>query len=99
MKTLITTSDDSSTDSTEAITSSQSKNPADYQTGTTYEQIARTPDDYEWKKVQFSGEVAKVLEDDEETQIRLAVNGDYDSMMLIDIDNDILDGKRILEND
>ncbi len=94
-----TTSDDSSTDITEAITSSQSKNPADYQTGTTYEQVARTPDDYEWKKVQFSGEVAQVLEDDEETQIRLAVNGDYDSMMLIDIDNDILDGKRILEND
>lgn len=88
-------SNDTSTD----LISNQSKNPADYQTGVTYQQIARTPDDYEYKKIQFSGEVAQVLEDDDETQIRLAVNGDYDSMIFVDIDNDILDGKRILEND
>lgn len=91
--------DDEDTTSNINITENQSKNPADYQTGITYSQIARTPDDYKYKKIQFSGEVAQVLEDDDKTQIRLAVNSDYDAMIFIDIDNDILGGKRILEND
>lgn len=90
---------DASKAATDAIVQSQSKNPADYQTGITYEQVARTPDDYEYKKVQFTGEVAQTLEDDNTTEIRLAVNGNYDNMMLVDIDKDVLNGKRILEND
>lgn len=55
-----------------------------YDTGITYDQLARTPDTYEGQKVKFSGEVAQVMEDsDSDTvQVRLAINGDYDQMML-----------------
>lgn len=75
------------------------KSPQSYQTGITYDQLARTPDDYEGKKIQFSGEVVQVLEDDDETQIRLAVNGDYDSIIFIEVPEKVLKGSHILEDD
>lgn len=39
------------------------------------------------------------MEDDGETQIRLAVDGNYDNVLLIDINNSDLAGSRILEDD
>jgi hypothetical protein len=75
------------------------KDPATYATGITYEQIARTPDDFEGEKMQFTGEAIQVMESSTETQIRLAVDGDYDRIIYVGIDSDDLDGKRILEDD
>lgn len=73
--------------------------PTQYKTGITFEQIARTPDDYEGKKIEFTGKVLQVMEDDDYTEIRLAVDGDYDNVILVDIDSDIMNGSRILEDD
>lgn len=69
-----------------------------YNTGITYEQLARTPDKYIGKKVKFSGKVIQVIEDDDEIQIRLAVNDDYDTILFASYDPSIVDS-RILEDD
>ena len=41
----------------------------------------------------------QVLEDGDSVQLRLAVDGNYDNVILINLDNDILHGSRILEDD
>ncbi|WP_390406816.1 hypothetical protein [Lacticaseibacillus jixiensis] len=69
-----------------------------YDTGITYDQLARTPDSYEGKKVKFSGEVVQVMEDDGSVQVRLAVNGDYDHMLLCSW-SDTAVSSRVLEDD
>lgn len=71
---------------------------SEYDTNITYEQLARTPDDYEGKAVCFTGEVVQVLEDEDEIQIRLAIDGDYDKMIIIGYEPSIMN-ERILEND
>lgn len=79
--------------------SSEDSDPSSYRNDITYDQIARKPDDYEGEKVQFTGEVAQVMEEDDKTQVRLAVGGDYDNMILFQIDNSELDSSKILEDD
>ncbi len=71
---------------------------AGYNTGITYSNLARTPDDYKGKKVKFKGEVVQVIEGGEEVQIRFAINGDYDKMLYCAFTPDIL-SFRILEDD
>lgn len=97
-------SDDSSGGSIEESSFSSSntdedKNPNSYKTGITYEQIARTPDEFESKKLQFTGKVLQVMEDDDDTQVRLAVDGDYKNVILVDITKDLLNNSRVLEDD
>ncbi|MDR0898934.1 MAG: hypothetical protein LBM27_01095 [Lactobacillaceae bacterium] len=75
------------------------EDPANYQTGVTYEQIARNPKSFVGKKVQFRGKAIQVIETNSETQVRLAVNGDYDSVVYVEIDKSLLNDGRILEND
>lgn len=70
-----------------------------YDTGITYENLARTPDDYLGKKVKFNGKVIQVMENDEETQIRLAVNDNYDTILYLGIPKTLTTNNRILEND
>ena len=69
-----------------------------YETGISYDQLARTPDDYLSKKVKFSGKVIQVMEGDTSTQIRLAVNDDYDTVLLAEYSKSIV-SSRILEDD
>ena len=69
-----------------------------YDTGLTYDQLARTPDDYVAKKIKFKGKVVQVMEGDGVTQIRMAVNDDYDTILFGEIDSSIMDS-RVLEND
>jgi hypothetical protein len=69
-----------------------------YDTGITYDQLARTPDDYLAEKVKFRGTVIQVMEGDGVTQIRLAVNDDYDNILLGEFDATVVDS-RILEDD
>lgn len=71
---------------------------ASYDTGITYDQLARTPDDYENKKVKFSGEVIQVMEADGETQLRIAVDGNYNNVIYVGYNSKITN-TRILEND
>lgn len=73
-------------------------NPADYDTDITYDDIARNPDDHEGEKVTLSGTIIQVLEDEDYSQYRLAVDDDYDNVVLIEVPSEIMDG-RILEDD
>lgn len=70
-----------------------------YNTGITYEQLARTPDKLMGRAVKFHGKVIQVIEGDTEVQMRLAVNDDYDKILYCAISKDNLKGTRILEND
>lgn len=69
-----------------------------YDSGITYEQLTRTPKDYMYHMVKFSGKVVQVMEDDKETHIRLAVNGDSNNIILGSYHSNI-SKVRILEND
>lgn len=69
-----------------------------YDTGITYNQLARTPNDYKGKKAKFTGKVIQVLEGDKETDLRIAVNGNYDTVLFVGYDPKITN-TRILEND
>lgn len=70
-----------------------------YDTGITYDQLARTPDDYNQKKVKFIGTVVQVIETDDETQLRLAVNDNYDKIIYCHVPKKLTSKTRILEND
>lgn len=80
-----------------ADTLAQQKRVA-YNTGITYNQLARNPDTYKGKKVKFSGKVIQVMESDGETQLRIAIDGNYDNILLAGYDPAIING-RILKND
>lgn len=69
-----------------------------YDTGITYEQLARTPDDYKSKKAKFTGKVIQVIEGKGETDLRIAVAGNYDKVLLVAYDPSI-SSSRVLEND
>lgn len=69
-----------------------------YDTGITYDQLARTPDDFYGEKVKFYGKVIQVMEGDGETQVRIAVNDDYDKIIYASYDSYIV-VSRILEDD
>ncbi|MCM3586986.1 toxin regulator [Mesobacillus maritimus] len=76
----------------------EEKEKKGYETGITYDQLARTPDDYISEKVKFKGKVVQVMEGDVTTQIRLAVNDDYDTILFGEFDSSIIDS-RVLEDD
>ncbi|MCZ2258586.1 toxin regulator [Sporosarcina sp. G11-34] len=69
-----------------------------YDTGITFNQLARTPDKYEGEKVKFRGKVIQVIEGDGETQIRFAVNDNYDTILFAAFESDIVES-RVLEDD
>lgn len=73
-------------------------NPADYNTGITYDTLVRTPDEHIGNKVTLSGEIVQVIEGDDASQYRMAVDQDYDKIVLIEVSTDQL-SSRILEND
>ena len=50
------------------------------------------------EKIKFSGEIVQVIEEGQETQIRLAVNGDYNAIIFAIYDSSIVKS-RILEDD
>lgn len=69
-----------------------------YETGITYDQLARTPDDFKGKKAKFTGKVIQVMEGKGETQLRIAVSGNYDKVLYVAYKSDIINS-RVLEND
>ena len=69
-----------------------------YETGITYDQLARTPDDYNGEMIKFSGKVIQVIDGTDEIQLRFAVNDDYDRVMYLGYAPDIVD-QRVLEDD
>ncbi|MHA5095253.1 hypothetical protein R5R51_02895 [Oenococcus oeni] len=96
-----TTSSSSSSSSTAASSSSSTEafSSADYRSDITYDSLARNPDQYKGQKVVYTGEVVRVLEGDDETDLRVAINGDYDDIVYVAFDPSIMNGSHILEND
>lgn len=63
-----------------------------------YTDVARTPDAYNGTLVVCSGRVLQTMEDDGSVTMRLATSGDYDDVVLVGYQADILDF-RVLEDD
>ena len=85
----------------EAIAASKAAEEAKgYETGITYDQLARTPDEFKSKKVKFTGKVLQVMEGSiaSDPAIRLAVNKDYDTVIYGKYPSQII-SSRILEDD
>ena len=76
----------------------EEKEKKGYDTGITYDQLARTPDDYKGEKVKFKGKVVQVLEGDSTIDLRLAVNSDYDKMVYLYYPKKLV-SSRVLEDD
>lgn len=70
-----------------------------YETGLTYEDLARNPSQHMLKYVKFEGKIIQVMKGDGYTQYRMAINDDYDKVVLIEISNDKLVSGNILEDD
>ena len=82
----------------QAAREAEEKAKQGYDTGITYDQLARTPDDYEGEKVKFYGKVIQVLEGDKEIDLRIAIDGDYDMVVLVYYPKTLL-SSRVLEDD
>lgn len=82
----------------ESLAAKEAEEKAGYETGITYEQLARTPDDFEGEKVKFTGKVVQLIEGDSSNSIRFAVDSDYGDMLYCEYDKSIV-SSRILEND
>lgn len=63
-----------------------------------YTDVARTPDAYNGTLAVCSGRVLQTMEDDGSVTMRLATSGDYDDVVLVGYQADILDF-RVLEDD
>ena len=69
-----------------------------YNTGITYSQLARTPDEYRGEKCKFKGKVVQVMEGSGVYNIRLAVGGNYNNIIFIIASTSVTE-QRILEDD
>lgn len=102
---------DSSNDSDESKSSSSSTkdnsnkntefNINSYRTDITYDQLARTPDEFENDKLTMTGQVVQVMEDDDNntTNLRVAIDGNFDNIVVVGIKNSNLNNSHILEDD
>ena len=69
-----------------------------YDTGITYDELARNPDKNKGKKVTFTGTVIQVIRGNGEDQFRVRVNNDYKKIIFVSYIPKIGENK-ILEND
>lgn len=104
---------DSSNDSDESETKSSSSSTKDnsnkntefnidsYRTDITYDQLARTPDEFENDKLTMTGQVVQVMEDDDNdtSNLRVAIDGNFDNIVVVGIKNSNLNNSHILEDD
>ena len=70
-----------------------------YDTGITFENLARNPLDYKMKKVKFTGKIIQVITGTSSNQYRFAVDSDYDQVILLEIPSNLLKTGNILEDD
>lgn len=80
-----------------AAQAKQEAQKGQYSADYSYQQLARNPDAYLNQKVKFSGEVLQA-DNGDPSYIRLAINSDYDSVLFVTFDPDIID-YNLLEND
>lgn len=70
-----------------------------YETGITYDQLARYPDEYIGEKVKFNGKVLQVMNDGDSYTIRLAVDSIYDTVIMGYFAKSAMTKGKILEDD
>lgn len=90
------------TEQTEEVIAREESEPEpvtqNYKTGISRDEMARDKDGLKGSLVTFSGEIIQVMEEKKYTHYRMAIDGDYDQIILIEITNDKL-SSNILEND
>lgn len=69
-----------------------------YNTGITFLDLSRNPDDYVGKKVKFSGKVAQVVEGHPTNKARMSTRGRNDNMIFIEYKSDLI-AQRLIEDD
>ncbi|MGF2053370.1 hypothetical protein [Vagococcus fluvialis] len=82
-----------------AIQKAKEELAAQYDTGITFDNLARNPDTYKGQKVKFYGKIVQVIKGDNQSQFRFAVDDNYDQMLYIEISENQLSNNRILDND
>lgn len=70
-----------------------------YSKDISYDNIARTPDKFVGQFLTISGEIIQVIKGSLANNYRLAVDGDYSKIVLLEVSNAIVEDNRILEND
>lgn len=70
-----------------------------YETGVTYDQLARNPNSYIGELVKFSGKIIQVVEGGSESEYRMAVGGNYDNILYLSVPKSLIVNNRILEGD
>lgn len=72
--------------------------PEDYATDITYEDVARNPDSYTEEPISMSGTIIQIMQGDVINQARVAINDDYNQIVLIEYYPGILE-QNLLEDD
>lgn len=80
----------------EAVKAEASK--GEYDSGYTYDQLARNPDTYKGQKIRFTGKVLQAETSDSTCYARIAMNSSYDTVIFVTYDASLL-GYRLLEDD
>lgn len=80
----------------EAVKAEASK--GEYDSGYTYDQLARNPDTYKGQKIKFTGKVLQAEASDSTCYARIAMNSSYDTVIFVTYDASLL-GYRLLEDD
>lgn len=70
-----------------------------YHTGITFEDLARNPINNMGKLVRFKGKTLQVMKGGGTTQLRLAIDSNYDKVVLLSLKDDLLSDGNVLEND
>ena len=80
----------------EAVEAEASK--GEYNSGYTYDQLARNPDTYKGQKIKITGKVLQAETSDSTCYARIAMNSNYDTVIFVTYDAKLL-GYRLLEDD
>ena len=84
----------------EAIRIAEEKELAEYDSSTiTFDNLARNPEQFKYQKVKFTGKIVQVIEGNKQTQYRMNINDDYNQVVLLTVDKDMLKDGKILVDD
>jgi hypothetical protein len=86
------------TDKSKPTLEPQEFDPAEYTSSITYDNLARTPDDYKGKRFVMAGRVIQVMEENSGTTLRIATDGSYGDVVLAHLEKGLVTS-RILEDD
>ncbi len=82
----------------DAAAAAEAEEKKGYNTGVTFSQLARNPEEHISRKFTFTGTVVQLLEGDGEITLRFAIDDDYDQIILVSYFPSIVN-QRVLEDD